>query len=121
MTVGRGASDAGVNDNIAKVMRFLWEDMGFGWGETAYSGVTLPLVPPALERAARLGFRRIVVFPYFLCTGVLVERIYAQTAAAAVRHPELQFVKASYLADHPQIIESFIERVREIDPSTKVK
>ena len=31
----------------------------------------------ALERAGRLGFRRIVVFPYFLFTGVLVQRIYA--------------------------------------------
>ncbi len=57
-------------------MRMLWEGMGFGWAEMAYSGVTFPLVAPALEHATRLGFRRIVVFPYFLFTGVLVNRIY---------------------------------------------
>ena len=34
--------------NVAKVMRMLWEGFGFGWGETAYSGVTFPLVQPGL-------------------------------------------------------------------------
>ena len=34
-----------------------------------------PLVEPALEKAARLGFSKIVVFPYFLFTGILVDRI----------------------------------------------
>ena len=120
VTVGRGASDPDANGNVAKVMRMLWEGMGFGWGETAYSGVTFPLVPPALERAAKLGFRRIVVFPYFLFTGVLVDRIYAQTDQAASLHPELQFVKAPYLADHPEVIESFVERVQEIGAGTNV-
>ena len=72
VVVGRGASDPDANSNVAKVTRMLWEGFGFGWAETAYSGVTFPLVEPALEKAARLGFRRIVVFPYFLFTGILV-------------------------------------------------
>ena len=76
MVVGRGASDPDANSNVAKVTRMLWEGMGFGWAETAYSGVTFPLVAPGLEHAAKLGYRRIVVFPYFLFTGVLVQRIY---------------------------------------------
>ena len=50
--VGRGASDPDANSNVAKVMRLLWEGFGFGWGETAYSGVTFPLVEPGLEHAA---------------------------------------------------------------------
>src|SRR3546814_10702815 len=62
MVVGRGASDPDANSNVAKVTRLLWEGMGFGWSETCYSGVTFPLVEPGLEHAARLGFRRIVVF-----------------------------------------------------------
>ena len=74
--VGRGASDPDANSNVAKVTRMLWEGMGFGWAETVYSGVTFPLVEPGLEHAVKLGFRRIVVFPYFLFTGVLVKRIY---------------------------------------------
>ena len=112
--VGRGASDPDANANVAKVMRMLWEGSGFGWGETAYSGVTFPLVEPALERAARLGFRRIVVFPYFLFTGVLVRRIYDHTDRVAARRPETEFVKAPYLGDHPQVVETFLERIAEI-------
>ena len=114
VVVGRGASDPDANSNVAKITRMLWEGFGFGWAETAYSGVTFPLVEPALEHAAKLGYRRIIVFPYFLFTGVLVQRIYMATDAVAARHPDIQFVKAPYLNDHPAVIESFAERVREI-------
>ena len=114
VVVGRGASDPDANANVAKVMRMLWEGMGFGWGETAYSGVTFPLVEPGLEHAAKLGYRRIVVFPYFLFTGVLVKRIYHYTDVVAERHPRIEFLKAPYLADHPLVLDSFAERVEEI-------
>jgi sirohydrochlorin cobaltochelatase len=76
VVVGRGASDPDANSNVSKVTRILWEGFGFGWAETAYSGVTFPLVDPGLEHAARLGYKRIIVFPYFLFTGILVQRIY---------------------------------------------
>jgi sirohydrochlorin cobaltochelatase len=114
MVVGRGASDPDANSNVAKVMRMLWEGMGFGWGETCYSGVTFPLVEPGLEHAARLGYRRIVVFPYFLFTGVLVKRIYSYADQVAERHPGIQFVKAPYLNDHPLVLDTFQDRVKEI-------
>ena len=115
VVVGRGTNDPDANSNISKITRMLWEGMGFGWGETAYSGVTHPRVDAALDRAARLGFRHIVVFPYFLFTGVLVKRIYAQTDEAAARFPEIEFVKAPYLRDHPLVIEAFAERAVEIE------
>lgn len=114
VVVGRGASDPDANANVAKVMRLIWEGLGLGWGETAYSGVTFPVVGPALEHVARLGYRRAVVFPYFLFTGVLVKRIYAAADAAAARHPEIEFVKAPYLNDHPAVLDVFAERALEI-------
>ena len=114
MVVGRGASDPDANSNVAKIMRMLWEAFGFGWGETCYSGVTFPLVEPALEHAVRLGFKRIVVFPYFLFTGVLVKRIYEHSDRVAARHPEVEFVKAGYLNDHPSVLDAFADRVEEI-------
>src|SRR5580692_3351564 len=101
VVVGRGTNDPDANSNISKIARMLWEGLGFGWAEVAYSGVAHPRVDAALDRAARLGFRRIVVFPYFLFTGVLVKRIYGQIDEAAARHPEIEFAKASYLRDHP--------------------
>jgi sirohydrochlorin cobaltochelatase len=112
--VGRGTSDPDANGNVAKVARMLWEGMGFGWAEVGYSGVAHPRVDALLERAARLGFRRIVVFPYFLFTGVLVRRIYAQTDEVAARHPAIEFVKAGYLNDHPLVLDTFLERIQGI-------
>jgi sirohydrochlorin cobaltochelatase len=120
VVVGRGTSDPDANGNIAKVMRLIWEGLGLGWGETAYSGVTFPLVEPGLEHVARLGYRRIVVFPYFLFTGILVKRIYHYTDVVAERHPDIEFLKAPYLNDHPLVLDTFAERVREILNETNV-
>ena len=66
LVVGRGASDPDANANVAKVMRMLWEGMGFGWGEVAYSGVTFPLVDAgarARGKARLPPHRRLPVFP----------------------------------------------------------
>jgi sirohydrochlorin cobaltochelatase len=114
MVVGRGTSDSDANSNITKVARMLWEGMGFGWSEVCYSGVTFPLVGPGLEHAVKLGYKRIIVFPYFLFTGVLVKRIYHVTDQMAERHPEIEFLKAGYLNDHPFVLDCFAERVEEI-------
>ena len=114
VVVGRGASDPDANSNVSKVTRILWEGFGFGWAETAYSGVTFPLVEPGLEHAAKLGYKRIIVFPYFLFTGILVQRIYDATDEVAARHPGIEFIKAPYLNDHPAVIDTFVERVEQI-------
>jgi sirohydrochlorin cobaltochelatase len=114
VVVGRGTSDPDANSNISKVARMLWEGMGFGWAEVCYSGVTFPLVGPGLEHAVKLGYRRIVVFPYFLFTGVLVKRIYRIADQMAKRHPEIDFLKAQYLKDHPLVLDAFADRVDEI-------
>ncbi|MHC8508769.1 MAG: sirohydrochlorin chelatase [Rhodospirillales bacterium] len=112
--IGRGASDPDANSNVAKIARMLTEGLGFGWCEVGYSGVTFPLVEPCLAHAAKLGYRRILVFPYFLFTGVLVERINGFTDMAAERFPEIEFVKAGYLNDHPMVLKTFAERVTDI-------
>jgi sirohydrochlorin cobaltochelatase len=117
LVVGRGTEDPDANSNISKLARMLWEGMGFGWAEAAFSGVAHPRVDAALTRAAGLGFRRIIVFPYFLFTGVLVKRIYAQTDSIAALFPGIEFVKALYLCDHEGVIDAFCERVAELGES----
>ncbi|MCK5623244.1 MAG: sirohydrochlorin chelatase, partial [Alphaproteobacteria bacterium] len=64
--------------------------------------------------AVKLGFRRIIVFPYFLFTGRLVKRIYDHTDIVAARHPDVEFIKAPYLNDHPLVLDCFVDRVNEI-------
>lgn len=113
VVIGRGASDPDANSNVSKITRLLWEGFGFGWAETGYSGVTFPLVEPCLEQVAKLGHRRVIVFPYFLFTGILIDRIYGFTDMVAERYPDMDWVKAGYLNDHEQVIATFAERVRE--------
>ena len=114
MVVGRGTNDSDANSNVSKVARMLWEGMGFGWAEVSYSGVTTPLVDAGLAHALKLGYKRVIVFPYFLFTGILVRRIYDWADAAQTAHPDVEILKAGYLNDHPLLIETFIDRVGEM-------
>jgi sirohydrochlorin cobaltochelatase len=115
VVVGRGTNDPDANSNVAKIARMLWEGMGFGWATVAYSGVAHPRTNECLARAVRLGFRRIVVFPYFLFNGILIKRIYEQMAEVAALNTDVEFVKADYLNAHDNVLDAFLERLAEID------
>ena len=43
-----------------------------------------------------------------------MQRIYDHTDLVAARHPEIEFVKAPYLNDHPLVLDAFRDRVQEI-------
>jgi sirohydrochlorin cobaltochelatase len=113
LVVGRGSSDPDANADVAKLARLLWEGMGFGWGAACYIGVTTPLLTEALQRCQRMGYRRVVVFPFFLFTGVLEKRIRRQTAEFAEDHPQTEFLCASYLNVHALLFDAFAERAEE--------
>lgn len=113
MVVGRGTNDPDANSNISKVARMLWEGLGVGWAEVSYSGVAFPLVDAGLKRAVKLGYKRIVVFPYFLFTGILVRRIFKWVDEAVAAHPDIEFVKAGYLNDQDHVIDTFVERFHQ--------
>ncbi len=115
IVIGRGGSDPDANANISKITRLLWEGMGFGWAETAYTAVAAPLMAEALERTHRLGFKRLIVFPYLLFTGRLVEQVSATVADYQTRHPEVQAVTAPYLNAHPLVVAAFLERLTEAE------
>jgi sirohydrochlorin cobaltochelatase len=113
LLVGRGSSDPDANANVARVARFLQEGYPTGWAAWAYTGITTPLLPEALAVCARSGFRRIVVQPYFLFTGVLLKRIYAQVEDQRRLRPDLDFVATPHLQAHRLLVETFAERAEE--------
>jgi sirohydrochlorin cobaltochelatase len=114
VVVGRGTSDTGANADAAKLTRIVNENMGFGWADTVYSGVTYPSVGVGLEKLMKLGFKRIVVAPYFLFTGRLIKRIQGYVDKVAAENPGIEFVQTPYLNDHPKVIDAFENRVMEI-------
>jgi sirohydrochlorin cobaltochelatase len=113
LVAGRGSSDPDANADVSKLARLLGEGMGYGWSASCYIGVTTPLLPEALERCRRLGFARVLVFPFFLFTGVLEKRIRQQTLAFGAEHPQTEFLCAKYLDVHPLLFEAFAERAEE--------
>lgn len=111
--VGRGTTDPDANGEVAKLARMLEEGMGFGGVYVCYSGTAKPLVADGLRAAALLGFRRIIVLPFFLFDGVLVKRIYAAADILQEREPHLEVIKAGYLGVHEHVADVLIERARE--------
>ncbi len=110
---GRGSSDPDANSNVCKITRMLVEGFGFGWGETVFSGVTFPLVEPGLRHALKLGFKRVILLPYFLFSGVLVSRVRDHSMKVAKENPDVQFLNATYLSDQDLVIDTFMERIQE--------
>jgi len=113
VVVGRGTSVARANAEASKLTRIVAENMGFGWCETVYSGVTFPSVGRGLEMALKLGFKKIVVAPYFLFSGKLIGRINAYIEKVAVDNPDVSFHVADYLRDQAHVINTFVERIEE--------
>lgn len=113
LVAGRGAADPGALADMQTIVRAMRRELGYGYAGAAYAGLASPLVEPALRALAEQGFKRIAVLPYFLFTGVLVKRIYQQTDAMAALFPEVQFVKAAYLSDHPLVIDGFAGRIAQ--------
>lgn len=113
LVIGRGASDPSAQAGLWRVMRGVWSELGFGWGEVAFAGVGFPDVEAALEHTARLGYRRLAVLPYFLSTGVVLGRINRQIDRAARAHPKVTFITPSHLKDHPLVVETLVKRITQ--------
>lgn len=113
IVVSRGSSDPDANSDLYKVGRLLADSRGLGLVEPAFVSLAPPDVPAALDRCRLLGARRIAVMPYFLFTGVLVDRIYAQAAAWATAHPDVSVVVGPELGGDPRIADLVLERYDE--------
>jgi sirohydrochlorin cobaltochelatase len=113
LLVGRGSGDPDANSNVAKVARFLQEGYPTAWSACAFSGIAAPLLQDALPICERMGFRCLVVQPYFLFTGVLLKRIYAAVAERQRARPDLEFVPVPHLQAHPLLLEVFARRYDE--------
>ena len=114
VVAGRGSSDPDANSNVCKITRMLVEGFGFGWGETVFSGVTFPLVDPGLRHSIKLGFKRVIILPYFLFSGVLVSRVRNHSLRVSNDYPDVKFLNASYLSDQDLVIDTFMERIQEV-------
>lgn len=108
LLVGRGSSDAESNADLFKLARLLWDRNRFGWVEAAFVSLAAPGVAAGVHRCLRLGAQRVIVLPYFLCTGVLVKRIAEQARQV---HGDIQV--AAHLGMHELILDILMDRLAQ--------
>jgi cobalt/nickel transport system ATP-binding protein len=111
--VGRGSTDPDANADLYKVGRLLHDARGLGMVEPAFVSLARPSVTDALDRCRRLGATSVVVVPYFLFTGLLVDRIDEQARAWAERHPDVEVVVGGELGPDHRVARLVAERYDE--------
>jgi sirohydrochlorin cobaltochelatase len=103
LLVQRGSSDPESNADVYRVARFLWEGRKYSTVDVAFSGITRPSIAEGLQRCLKYKPQHILVVPYYLYTGILVERISTIVAEVAVTHPECEFRVASHFGQDTRL------------------
>lgn len=113
LLMGRGGSDPDANSDLYKISRLLWERTGYRSVESCFIAIAKPSLPDGLERCLALGARRIIVLPYLLFTGVLMQQFAERVAQFAAEHPGLEVEIGGTLGAHPLLVDMLTERIEE--------
>jgi len=113
LVIGRGSSDHDANSDLFKMSRLFWERLKVGTVETAFMGVTQPLVDGGIDRCVRLGAKKVIIMPYFLFTGILIKRMEAMVKDFQAVYPGVEFQMTEYFGFHPLLAEVVKDRVKE--------
>ena len=113
LLVGRGSSDPDANSELFKISRLIKEFGGFIEVETSFISLALPSVIEGLDRLYALGRRDIVVQPYFLYRGALLDRIYAQANQWVTNHPDCTISLGKEIGIDDSVTQVLIERIAQ--------
>ncbi|MGO9198637.1 MAG: sirohydrochlorin chelatase [Acidimicrobiales bacterium] len=117
--VGRGSTDPDANADLYKAARLLADhrciagDEALDEVQPAFVSLARPSVAEALDRARSLGATRIAVVPYFLFTGVLVDRIGDEAGEWGSSHPALGLAVGEEIGPDGRIAQLVLERFEE--------
>ncbi len=111
--VGRGSSDPDANGDVCKLARIMWEGSGYKTVETCFIGISHPRLDEGFRRAYLYQAKRIIVLPYFLFTGTLMEKIFEISAQEQAQYPDIDFACLPEMGIAPQLLQ--VIREREIE------
>ena len=101
--LGRGSSDMLANGEVAKMARWLFECSGHELVDVAFTGVTFPRLERVVQRQVQWDMKQIVVLPYYLFNGVLMQRIGRQMQHLQQQYPHIRFAHSAYFGFEPEI------------------
>ncbi|UXH79102.1 sirohydrochlorin chelatase [Roseateles amylovorans] len=113
--LGRGSSDRGANGDMAKMARWLLEEGDHELVDLAFTGITWPRLERVVQRQALLGMRQIVVLPYYLYTGTLMQRIHRQVDHLRLQYPQMRFICSEHFGFEPEIFALMTQRILDLD------
>lgn len=113
LILGRGSSDQDANSDLYKMSRLFFEKRHVGLVETAFMGVTDPLLDAGVKRCIHLGAKHVVILPYFLFTGILIKRLEKRVEEYQKEYPNLSFTLANYFGFHPLLKQVLFDRIEE--------
>lgn len=116
--LGRGSSDRVANGEIAKMARWLLEEGDHDLVDIAFTGITHPRLESAVQRQIKLEMKQIIILPYYLFTGTLIERIYRQVDRLQSQYPHVHFALGNYMGFESEIYALLEKRINEATHST---
>ena len=114
LTVGRGSSDFDANSDFCKLTRILGERGGFRRADPSFIAIASPLFEAAAEDLAKVHDGPILVQPYFLFDGLLVEQLAREVDAFAARHRGRDVRLGAHLGPDARLLELLEERLAEV-------
>lgn len=112
LVVGRGSSDPSANAELHAITRLIAERRDFPTTHTAFVSLAPPDVTSGLTTLLQLGATSIVVAPYFLFHGVLLDRIQDQAQAWA-NAQNTNVVVSDELGPDPLVLDALWLRILE--------
>jgi sirohydrochlorin ferrochelatase/(2Fe-2S) ferredoxin len=113
VVVGRGSSDPDANGDFCKLVRLAAEGRGLMLAEASFTGITRPRLTETLEHVARAQPDRIVVVPYLLFPGRLLDKLRDEIAQFAHRYPWTRAVLARPLGADDRLLALLDERAQQ--------
>ncbi len=113
LVVGRGSSDPSSNGDIAKTAHMLFEKRAYLTVEYAFQAVARPTVGEGMRRCCALGAKQVVVAPFVLFTGKVVEDIRRVSAHAGAELGVL-VLQADYLRMDELLLDVAEQRLQEV-------
>lgn len=114
VVLGRGSSDRGANGEMAKMARWLLEEGDHELVDLAFTGITWPRLEKVVQRHVLLGMRQIVVLPYYLYTGTLMQRIHRQVEHLRGQYPQVRFACSEHFGFEKEIFALMDQRVEDL-------
>jgi sirohydrochlorin ferrochelatase/(2Fe-2S) ferredoxin len=114
LMVGRGSSDPDANSDFCKLVRIVEESSNYAKVDYSFIAIVKPKVEQALERLIRYNPEAIILQPYLLFPGRLVQQLEEITAGYVKQYPWMTIKVSKTLGEDPLIFDLIKERINDV-------